>query len=71
MSVIYGEIIKWVQVELGLLHRGTEKLMDCNYFSFAIGYFDRLDYVSVVAQEYLLVGGLEKIAGWVVSVGCS
>jgi NADH:ubiquinone oxidoreductase subunit D len=41
------------------LHRGTEKLINCNYFSFSIGYFDRLDYVSTVTQEYLFVGGLE------------
>ena len=61
ISIIYGEIIQWIRVELGLLHRGTEKLINCNYFSFVISFFDRLDYVSTVTQELLFVGALEEL----------
>ena len=59
ISILYGEIIQWLRVELGLLHRGSEKLMDYNYFSSSINYFDRLDYVSTIIQELLYVGVLE------------
>ena len=46
-------------MELGLLHRGTEKLMDYNYYNTSINYFDRLDYVSTIIQELLYVGAIE------------
>ena len=57
ISIIYGEIIQWIRSELGLLHRGSEKLIDCNYYNTSINYFDRLDYVSTIIQELLYVGG--------------
>ena len=59
LSILYGEIIQWLRVELGLLHRGSEKLMDYNYYNNSINYFDRLDYVSTIIQELLYVGVLE------------
>ena len=60
ITIIYGEIIQWIRSELGLLHRGSEKLIDCNYYNTSINYFDRLDYVSTIIQELLYVGGLER-----------
>ena len=60
ISIIYGEIIQWIRSELGLSHRGSEKLIDCNYYNTSINYFDRLDYVSTIIQELLYVGGLER-----------
>ena len=61
LSIIYGEIIQWIRAELGLLHRGSEKLMDYNYYNTSINYFDRLDYVSTIIQELLYVGALEIV----------
>ncbi len=49
ISILNGEIIQWITQEIGLLHRGTEKFIECNYWSSSIiPYFDRLDYVIVV-----------------------
>ena len=45
IAILHGEIIQWISPEIGLLHRGTEKLMECNYYNSNIGYFDRLDHV--------------------------
>lgn len=56
-----GEIIQWISPELGYLHRGTEKLLECNYYSSSIGYFDRFDYVSTISQELLFVHALERL----------
>ncbi len=61
ISILHGEIIQWINPEIGLLHRGTEKLIECNYYNSSIGYFDRLDYVSGVIQELLYVLILERI----------
>ena len=41
--------------EIGLLYRGTEKFIECNYYNSSIGYFDRLDYVSGVIQELVFI----------------
>ena len=59
ISIIYGEIIQYIKIELGLLHRGSEKLIDCNYYNTSIHYFDRLDYVSTIIQELLYIGAIE------------
>ena len=61
ISLLNGEIIIWLSPEIGLLHRGTEKLMECNYYNLNIGYFDRLDYVSGIIQELLFILTLERI----------
>lgn len=58
---MYGEIIRWVIPEIGLLHRGTEKLIDLHYYSASISYFDRFDYVSTITQELLFVHGIERL----------
>jgi len=36
ISLLNGEIIQWISPEIGLLHRGTEKLMECNYYNLNI-----------------------------------
>ena len=46
IAILHGEIIQWISPEIGLLHRGTEKLMECNYYNSNIGYFDRLSIKS-------------------------
>lgn len=47
-----GEVIKRAIPHIGLLHRGTEKLIEYKTFIQAMPYFDRLDYVSMMAQEH-------------------
>jgi NADH:ubiquinone oxidoreductase subunit D len=51
IAIMTGEIIKWINIEIGLLHRGTEKLMEYNHTYSSIGYLDRMDYVSIILQE--------------------
>lgn len=46
-----GELIKKLDAHIGLLHRGTEKLIEYKNYLQALPYFDRLDYVSMMAQE--------------------
>lgn len=56
-----GELIQQVDSQIGLLHRGTEKLIEHKSYLQALPYFDRLDYVSMMAQEHaysLVVEGL-------------
>ena len=56
-----GEFVKRAEPHIGLLHRGTEKLIEYkNYFQ-ALPYFDRLDYVSMMAQEHSYCLAIEKI----------
>jgi len=50
-----------VNPEIGLLHRGTEKLIECNDYHLNIGYFDRFDYVSGVTQELVFILIIERI----------
>ena len=45
--------------EIGLLHRGTEKLIESNYYILSLPYFDRLDYVSTISQEILFIQAIE------------
>jgi NADH dehydrogenase (ubiquinone) Fe-S protein 2 len=46
-----GELIKKIDAHIGLLHRGTEKLIEYKTYMQALPYFDRLDYVSMMIQE--------------------
>src|SRR6185295_14983890 len=55
-----GEIIKRADPHIGLLHRGTEKLIEYKNYMQALPYFDRLDYVSMMAQEQVFSLALEK-----------
>ena len=47
-----GEVIKRCDPHIGLLHRGTEKLIEYKTYIQGLPYFDRLDYVSMMAQEH-------------------
>lgn len=48
---LQGEVVKRADPHIGLLHRGTEKLMEYKTYMQALPYVDRLDYVSMMAQE--------------------
>ncbi len=56
-----GEIVERVDPHIGLLHRGTEKLIEHKTYLQAIPYFDRLDYVSMMCQEHAFVLAIEKL----------
>ncbi len=56
-----GEIVERVDPHIGLLHRGTEKLMESRTYVQNIGYFDRLDYVSPMNQEHGFCLAIEKL----------
>jgi NADH:ubiquinone oxidoreductase subunit D len=47
-----GEVVKRVDPHIGLLHRGTQKLIEAKTYLQAIPYFDRLDYVAPMSQEH-------------------
>jgi NADH dehydrogenase (ubiquinone) Fe-S protein 2 len=56
-----GEVVKRADPHIGLLHRGTEKLIEYKNYLQALPYFDRLDYVSMMAQEHTYSLAVEKI----------
>lgn len=57
-----GEIVKRAEPHIGLLHRGTEKLIEYKNYLQALPYFDRLDYVSMMSQEHTYCLAIEKLA---------
>jgi NADH-quinone oxidoreductase subunit D len=57
-----GEIVERVDPHIGLLHRGTEKLIEYKTYLQAIPYFDRLDYVAPINQEHAFCLAIEKLA---------
>ena len=50
-----GEFVEKTDAHIGLLHRGTEKLIEYKTYLQALPYFDRLDYVSMMAQNMLML----------------
>ena len=58
-----GEIVERCDPHIGLLHRGTEKLMEARTYVQNIPYFDRLDYVSPMNQEHGFCLAIEKLLG--------
>jgi len=56
-----GEIVERADPHIGLLHRGTEKLIEHKTYTQAVPYFDRLDYVSMLAQEHSYCLAIEKL----------
>ena len=58
-----GEVIERADPHIGLLHRGTEKLIEYKTYLQAIPYFDRLDYVSPMCQEHAFALAVEKLMG--------
>ncbi|MEQ8249676.1 MAG: NADH-quinone oxidoreductase subunit D, partial [Oceanibaculum nanhaiense] len=58
-----GEIVERADPHIGLLHRGTEKLIEYKTYLQAVPYFDRLDYVSPMCQEHAYALAVEKLLG--------
>ncbi len=58
-----GEVVQRVDPHIGLLHRGTEKLIEYKTYLQAIPYFDRLDYVAPMNQEHAYCLAIEKLLG--------
>lgn len=58
-----GEVIERADPHIGLLHRGTEKLMEYKNYLQALPYLDRLDYVSMMSQEHAYSLTVEKLLG--------
>jgi len=63
-----GEIIDKAEPHIGLLHRGSEKLIEYKTYLQALPYFDRLDYVSMMAQEHVYSMAVEKLLNCQISV---
>ncbi len=61
-----GEVVERADPHIGLLHRGTEKLMEYRTYIQNVPYFDRLDYVSPMCEEHTFVLAVEKLLGIVV-----
>ena len=56
-----GEVVSKAEPHIGLLHRGTEKLIEHKTYTQAIPYFDRLDYVSPMCQEHAFALSVENL----------
>ena len=58
-----GEVVERADPHIGLLHRGTEKLMEYRTYIQNVPYFDRLDYISPMCEEHTYVLAVEKLLG--------
>ena len=58
-----GEVVTRIDPHIGLLHRGTEKLIEHKTYLQAMPYLDRLDYVAPMNQEHAFVLAVEKLLG--------
>ncbi|MEB3702306.1 NADH-quinone oxidoreductase subunit D [Candidatus Bealeia paramacronuclearis] len=58
-----GEVVERSDPHIGLLHRGTEKLIEYKSYLQAVPYFDRLDYVAPMSQEHAFALAVEKLLG--------
>jgi len=58
-----GEVVERADPHIGLLHRGTEKLIEHKTYLQAVPYFDRLDYIGTMNQEHAFVLATEKLLG--------
>jgi len=58
-----GEVVDRIDPHIGLLHRGTEKLIEHKTYLQALPYFDRLDYVAPMNQEHAFSLGVERLIG--------
>ena len=58
-----GEVVERCDPHIGLLHRGTEKLIEYKTYLQAVPYFDRLDYVAPMNQEHAFALAVEKLIG--------
>ena len=66
-----GETVISVDPHIGLLHRGTEKLIESKTYMQALPYLDRLDYVSMMVQEHCFSLAVEKLLGIKVPIRAS
>ena len=62
-QAVVSEVVERVDPHIGLLHRGTEKLIEAKTYLQAIPYFDRLDYVAPMNQEHAFALAVEKLCG--------
>jgi NADH:ubiquinone oxidoreductase subunit D len=60
---LQGEIVERADPHVGLLHRGTEKLMEYKTYNQGLPYVDRMDYVSMMSQEHAYSLAVEKLLG--------
>src|ERR1700758_2101835 len=58
-----GEVVERADPHIGLLHRGTEKLIEYRTYTQVVPYFDRLDYVSPMCEEHAFALAVEKLLG--------
>jgi NADH-quinone oxidoreductase subunit D len=58
-----GEVVERADPHIGLLHRGTEKLIEYRPYIQSIPYFDRLDYTSMLCQEHAYILAMERLLG--------
>ena len=58
-----GEIIQRTDIHIGLLHRGSESLIETKHYEKSIPYFDRMDYCSMLTQEHTFVLAIENLMG--------
>jgi NADH-quinone oxidoreductase subunit D len=56
-----GEYIQKIDTQFGLLHRGTEKLIESKFYIQSLPYFDRFDYVANIFQEHSYCLAIEKL----------
>jgi NADH:ubiquinone oxidoreductase subunit D len=56
-----GEVIQRTDIHIGLLHRGSETLMESKHYEKSIPYFDRMDYCSMMTQEHAFVLAIENL----------
>jgi NADH-quinone oxidoreductase subunit D len=71
ITILHGETFLWILPEIGLLCRATEKLIEYNSYNASISYFDRLDYVSTISQEALLLNSVERLIKGFMNDYCS
>jgi len=64
-----GEVVERADPHIGLLHRGTEKLIEYKTYLQALPYFDRLDYVSMMCMEHSYVLATEQLLNLAVPGG--
>jgi len=58
-----GEVIEKMDTHIGLLHRGSEKLIENKAYIHGLPYFDRMDYVSMLVQEHAYCLAIEALLG--------
>lgn len=56
-----GEIVQRTDIHIGLLHRGSESLIQTKHYEKSIPYFDRMDYCSMMSQEHAFVLAIENL----------